>query len=215
MRHLPAILLAVGSFVLGGCLHTDDRIVSLSDSQLTYYCRLEAKLGLMHGKDVRGKDEYKEDCGERARDVAESTGLPAMQVNFARNAENRAKVAIGWEYELMRRRAVARAGDEALASVETIRLATEEATARKAVAESVAGQADATRSALKTLADASGELRRNQANLHECLDLDWKGALAQALRFNFKPIKDQCLLDVETLKSHITALREVRERLGD
>lgn len=199
---------------------TDPRIVKLSGAELTYYCKLEEKMRTVVGvqRDNKQKKEFDNHCKKflNGWQPSPTISVTEAQENLKKADENAQRAILNWEFKVTREEAHARyKGKEEALQAKIIELGREQRTKLHRFMEKRGNESRQTEAASKAFYEAAAELRRNQANLHACLDFSVGQALGQAISLNFRPIKDQCFLDVETLKAQWKELEEIKKALRE
>jgi hypothetical protein len=217
MKRLIILSLVMGSWLLfSACaairIGTDPRIVDLSREELRYNCRLEEKMRTLAAatRDKDAQTEFARQCEGLLGVQASSPSIKDAEKNRQKADADSQKIILNWEFALKRTQARAQYSDKALAG-EIIELGRQQQEELHRFTEERAGESGLTIAAAQTFYGAAVQLRKNQAGLHTCLDFSLGQALEQMIRFNFRPIKDQCFLDVETLKAQRKALEEIAQ----
>lgn len=224
-RPVYSVIVAGTCILLSACssirIGTDPRIVKLSGAELTYYCKLEEKMRTVAGveRNPKPQTEFDNHCkkflnGWQAPDTKSSVETAQGTLNEADKSAQ--EIILDWEFVVKREEAKARyEGKKKTLQAKLIDLAREHNRKMHRLTEERANEDKQIVAASRALYEAAVELRRNQANLHACLDFSVGQAIGQAISLIFRPIKDQCFLDVETLKAQLKELEDIKKALSE
>lgn len=169
-------------------------------------------------RNPKQKKEFDHHCKELLNgwQAPNTISVKTAQGNLQQADKNDQEIILDWEFAVKREEAKARyEGKKKTLQAKLIDLAREQNRKMHRLMDERANEDKQIVAASRAFYEAAVELRRNQANLHACLDFSVGQALGQAISLNFRPIKDQCFLDVETLKAQLKELEEIKKTLRE